>query len=216
MVRKSFPDGPWEHLAIDFKEKLPNKQTLLVVVDYFSRFVEVEFMTNASVTETILRLKRIFSRLGIPKSIRADNGPQFISKQFKQFCNSYAILLEHSPPYWPQANGEVERQNRSLEKRLQIAYGAGKDLSNELSDYLLMYHSTIHSTTGETPTELMFGRNNKDKLPVIRKQIEDFDGYREMDRLNKKKGRVYSDQKRNATKSNIKPGDQVFEKTLIK
>lgn len=91
MSRKLFPAGPWEDIAIDFKGKLPNGETILVVVDYYSRFVEAEFMRETSAKETIVRLVKIFSRLGVPKSIRADNGPQFTSKEFATFCRDYMV-----------------------------------------------------------------------------------------------------------------------------
>lgn len=60
-------------------------------------------------------------RLGIPLSITADNGRQFVSEEFKQFCLEYGVIVHHSIPYWPQQNGEVERQNRDILKRLRIS-----------------------------------------------------------------------------------------------
>ncbi|CAK1540178.1 unnamed protein product [Leptosia nina] len=53
--------------------------------------------------------------------------------------------------YWPQQNGEVERQNKSIEK---------KDLQDSLNDFLKMYNSTPHSVTGKTPTKLFYKRQN--------------------------------------------------------
>lgn len=94
-----------------------------------------------------------------------------MSKEFATFCNKYGITLEHSPPYWSQANGEVERQNPPIEKSLQIAHGTGKNLSK----YLLMYHSTPQSTTGKTPSELMFNHNMKNKLSVIGMETDKFE-----------------------------------------
>lgn len=50
---------------------------------------------------------------------------------------------------WPQANGEVERQNRSLLKRIQIAQAERKDWKKELNVYLASYRTLPHPTTGQ-------------------------------------------------------------------
>lgn len=67
------------------------------------------------------------------------------------------IKLVHMAPYWPQANGEIERQNRSLLKRLKIAQLEKKDWKQEILDYLLMYRLSSQASTGVSPAELMFG-----------------------------------------------------------
>ena len=61
-------------------------------------------------------MKEIFSRLGFPKSIRTDNGRQYVSSEFKEFCKQNNISIIRTPPYWPQANGEIENMNKSLVK----------------------------------------------------------------------------------------------------
>ena len=67
----------------------------------------------------------------------------------------------------PQADGEVERQNSSLLKRLQIAHAEKKDWKKELNVYLAAYRSLPHSTTGVSPAELLFGRKIRTKLPEL-------------------------------------------------
>lgn len=91
-----------------YRGKIPNGLSILVIVDYFSRFVKIEFMTSTSTGLTIKRLQRIFSRFGVPKSIRAHNGPQFRSTEFKEFCTNHAIELQYSKSYWPQAKSKDE------------------------------------------------------------------------------------------------------------
>lgn len=84
-------------------------------------------MKKIDATETIEVLKVIFARFGIPLSIKADNGPQFPSVGFRQFCENNNIELINTTPYWPQENGEVERQNRSLLNRLKISQEEKRD-----------------------------------------------------------------------------------------
>lgn len=189
MVRKELPSRPWEQIAIDFLGPLPDGENLLVCVDYYSRYVEVIEMTDISTKATIDELLTVFSRYGIPRSMRADNGPQLSSDEFKKFCEEYGIQLVSTIPYWPQMNGEVERQNRSILKRLKIAQELGKDWRQELRKYLLMYHAANHTTTGKAPSELMFGRRMRTKLPYVPPaEIEDGE-IRDRDKIEKEKGR---------------------------
>lgn len=216
MKRKQLPTAPWEHLAMDYLGPLPSAHNLLVVVDYFSRYFEVEIMKKIDSTETIKRLRVIFARFGLPLSITVDNGKQFTSKEFREFCESNNIKLIYTTPYWPQQNGEVERQNRSILKRLTISQNTGRNWIDDLQDYLMMYRTTQHSTTFKTPSEMMFGRNNRDKLPCITNPVEIDEEMADRDKVEKEKEKVYVDARRNARQSDINIGDSVLIKRFCK
>ncbi|XP_055309417.1 uncharacterized protein K02A2.6-like [Sitodiplosis mosellana] len=214
--RTELPSAPWQHLAIDFLGPLPSGHYIFVVIDYYSRFKEVEIMTKIDSSETIKRLERIFARFGLPISIHADNGRQLVSEEFKQYCRVNNITLISTTPYWPQQNGEVERQNRSLLKRLSICQSEKGNWQEDLQKYLLMYRSTPHSTTLKTPAELMFNRNIRDKLPSMDQHIEREDSeVRDRDADMKRKGKEYADRKRNAKANDIEEGDEVVVKRQI-
>lgn len=119
MIRHQIPNGPWQEVAIDIMGPLPWGISLLVIVDYYSRYYEVESLKHTTSEEVISKLSTIFARWGIPNRMISDNGPQFTSQEFENFCESKGIDLRHSTPYWPRMNGEVERQNGSLKKILQ-------------------------------------------------------------------------------------------------
>ncbi|XP_055543277.1 uncharacterized protein K02A2.6-like [Wyeomyia smithii] len=215
MKRRELPSAPWHHLAIDYLGPLPSGHYLLVVVDYFSRYIEVEVTKKTDSAETIKRLDPIFARFGNPFSITADNGRQFISEEFKDYCVSKDIKLIHTTPYWPQQNGEVERQNRSILKRLTISQATNADWEVELNKYLLMYRSTPHSTTGKTPSEMLLGYNIRDKVPSI--QPKDIDEeVVDRDKEKKDKGKTYADERRNARPNHIAEGDTVLLKRMTK
>lgn len=99
MARHRFPEGPWECVAIDLMGPLLNKDMVLVIIDYYSRYQEVKFLKTTTSAIIIGKLIEIFARLGIPKSIRVDNSKQFVSQEFKQFCDDYNIQLIKTPPY---------------------------------------------------------------------------------------------------------------------
>lgn len=218
MVRKLLPNGPWMDCAIDFLGPLPSGEYILVIVDYFSRYMEVEIMRTITTEATIERLDLIFIRLGMPYTLTMDNGKQFISTKFHEYCRENGIIVNHTAPYWPQQNGEVERQNRSLVKRLQIGNAVCGEWKSELKRFLLMYNTTPHSVTNHTPTKLMFGRTIRGKIPhlfdmeraPVRELVEDRD--LEM----KGKGKDAADEKRGAKRNELEEGDTVLKRNLIK
>ena len=69
-----------------------------------------------------MELDRIFSIHGIPLSVRTDNATNLVSEEFEAFLTENGISHSNTTPLWPQANGEVERQNRTLLKILKIAH----------------------------------------------------------------------------------------------
>ena len=58
--------------------------------------------------------KNIICRFGIPQAIIADNGPQFDSIAFRNFCSKLKIQNLYSTPCYPQSNGHIEATNKTL------------------------------------------------------------------------------------------------------
>ena len=137
---------------------------------YSSRYFEVVILRSTSSTRIIESLKPIFVRFGVTHTLKTDNGPQLVSEEFETFLAGNGIEHRTTPSLWPQANGEVERQNRTLMKAVQIAHIEGKDWRQELHTFLTTYRSTPQMTTGATPFYLMFGREMRSKLPDLRRE----------------------------------------------
>lgn len=217
MQRRKMPSRPWIDVALDFMGPLPTGENLMVIVDYYSRYKEVEIMRQITAEDTISRLHKIFTRLGFPITITLDNARQFVSTKFESYCQEHGISLNHSAPYWPQENGLVERQNRSLLKRLQISHALGRSWQTDLMDYMMMYYTSPHSVTGKTPTELCFGRTIRSKIPSLH-DIESAAPTNEVtdrDRISKQVGKEKEDQRRHAKCSEIQPGDTVLMRNLL-
>ncbi|XP_037970244.2 uncharacterized protein K02A2.6-like [Plutella xylostella] len=218
LKRRDLPSEPWVDIAIDLMGPLPSGDYILVVVDYYSRYKEVKICRTITSAEMIGLLKDIFSRLGNHVSITADNGRQFCSEDFKSFCLERNIKLYNTIPYCPQQNGEVERQNRDILKRLKISQVEKKNWKEALREYMIMYNSTPHTVTGKTPSELFFRRQFRDKLPMIQDiyyNSEDLE-MRDRDKEQKEKGKEYADKKRKATNCELEIGDKVYVKSMTK
>ena len=152
-------------------------------------------------------LNSIFATHGIPQSLKTDSGPLFVSSVFKDYLKSNDVRHLTSTPLWPQSNGEVERQNRSLLKSMRIAQATGKDWHKELNKFLLAYCSTPHTVTGVSPAKMLFGREICTKIPSVKisknKELE----VENRDRRSKQKAKEYADHIRHAEESHIIPGD---------
>lgn len=216
MKRKTLPDGPWQQIAIDFLEVRECSTSFLVVVDYYSRYLMVQPVKPTSAENTIKRLEEMFKIWSYPSSITADNGQPFASTAFAKFCEEKGITLVKTIPYWPQMNGEVERQNRGAVRALMIGKVEKKNWKNVMSEYVYAYNIRPHTVTNKAPLELMTGRPVKDLLPTLMiNETPDDDNIRESDALAKEKGRVWSDAHRKAKSSAIQVGDTVFAKNQM-
>ncbi|KAK9736839.1 hypothetical protein QE152_g11272 [Popillia japonica] len=132
---------------------------MFTTVDLSSGYLQIPLnlaarKKTASITENKTEL---FSRLGIPETVRSDNGPQFQSN-FKKFSSEYNFFHITSSPYFPQSNGSVERAVKTAKDLLK------KNVDINLA--LMAYRSTPLES-GFSPIELLMNRKMRTLLPVI-------------------------------------------------
>ena len=209
------PKQPWEEVAVDLMGPLPTGEHLLVLVDYYSRWMEVDVIRTTSSKTIIHRLDAQFARHGLPRGLRTDNGSNLVSKEVEEYLKEMGIEHRYTIPLWPRANGEVERQNRSLLKSIRAAHAEGKNWREELNKFLLAYRSTPHSTTGKSPAALLFRRRLTTKLPEL-VDVEDEEmevsdqGVRDRDTQRKQSNKDYVDKKFHARNREVREGDTVL------
>ena len=143
------PSGPWEEVSIDFCEVAGHY--VLVVVDDYSRFPEIEIVHSTSAKAVIPKLDRIFAAYGVPPVVKSDNGPPFNGGEFAQFAKYLGFKHQTVSPLWPEANGETSETSGALETRYY--------------HFLRDYYATPHCTTGVAPATALFGRSIRTKLP---------------------------------------------------
>ena len=142
--------SPWSFAqwGIDIVDTLPTapaqKKLLLVTTDYFSKWIEVDAFSSIKDRDvTWFIWKIIVCRFGIPRSIVSDNGPQFDSRVYWDFCQELKIKNLYSTPQYPQRNGPAEASNKTLltamKKRLDYAKGKWVE---ELPGVLWAYKTT--------------------------------------------------------------------------
>ncbi|XP_013594822.1 uncharacterized protein LOC106378082 [Brassica napus] len=129
--------------------------------DYFKKWIEAEAEAYAQVTEKEVCgfvWKNIICRHGLPYEIVTDNGSQFMSGNFKEFCSKWNIRLSPSTPRYPQGNSQAESSNKliidGIKKRLDLKKGHWAD---ELDGVLWSHRTTPRGSTESTPFSLAYG-----------------------------------------------------------
>ena len=85
MSRVLPPSAPWQDCSADLLGPLPKGESILVVVDYFNRFVEVAILKSTTSAKIIEAISPMFARFGVPFYLLTDNGPHFVTGEFEAF-----------------------------------------------------------------------------------------------------------------------------------
>jgi transposase InsO family protein len=159
------PDGPHKHWHVDisYLNLGGTFYFLIAVLDGFSRYIvhyEIRESMKEFDTEIVLqRAKEKFPEEH-PRVV-TDNGPQFVSRDFKEFIRFHGMTHVRTSPYYPQSNGKLERFHGSL-KRECIRPACPESLAEarvKVERYVQMYnHQRFHSAIGYiTPADKLNG-----------------------------------------------------------
>lgn len=204
------PDNPFDEVSVDFA--YANGETLLLVIDDYSRFPFVEPVSSTSASAVIPKLDQLFATFGTPRVVKSDNGPPFNGEEFAKFAQVLGFRHRKVTPLWPRANGEVERFVKTLKKYIKAAKTEGRNWRKELQAFLRNYRTTPHATTGVAPSVLLMKRAVHNKIPQANSVDPISDIIRKHDSSQKMKIKVYADNKRCIKPCDISPGDAVLVK----
>lgn len=163
-----FPERPWSRLHVDFAGPLRNTY-LFIAVDAFSKWIEVFPVKTPSASATVDCLRRMFAIQVLPDVVVSDNGPAFVSEEFKAFLRRNGVRQVLVPPYHPASKGAAERAVQTIKQKLKKA-GSG-DLHTQIARLLLSYRTTPHEVTGCSPAELLMGRKLKTALNLLQPDL---------------------------------------------
>ena len=159
------PHRPWEKVGADLCEV--NGHTYLVLVDYYSSFIEIEHLKETTSMQVIKRCKSQFARHGIPDILFSDNGPQFSSQQFHDFASTYRFQHRTSSPHYPQSNGKVEKAVQTVKNILKKARDDRQDPYLAL---LALRNTPIDDQIG-SPAQQLMGRRTRTLLPISKELL---------------------------------------------
>ena len=141
---------------------MPGDRNLLIVVDYYSNYIEVARLTSMTSRSMIRELQIIFSRFGIPDTLVTDNGPQFSSAEFVAFAKSWGFQHITSSPIYPQSNGKAENAVKTVKQLFSKCRQAGQPEQLALLDW----RNTPMEGLQTSPAQRLFGRRCRTLLPI--------------------------------------------------
>ncbi|XP_012700706.1 protein NYNRIN-like [Setaria italica] len=140
---------------------------VIVATNYFTKWTEGTPLKNMIHQEVIEFVREhIVHRFGIPRTLTLDQGTSCISKEVREFVESYGTKLLNSSPYYAQANGQAESSNKILIKLIKKKIDENPRRWHEvLSEALWAYCIARHGATKVTPFEIVYGQEAI--LPVV-------------------------------------------------
>ena len=203
LIPSAIPDLPWARAASDILTF--EGEQYLVLVDYYSKYIECTKLKDMTSQETIEALKEHFGRHGIPSRLITDCGTQYTSREFENFAKSYNFEHVLVSPKHPCANGEAE----AAVKTVKSLWRKNKDKNKALLDY----RATPIPGIDLSPSQLCMGRRLRTMLPIARGLLKP-EAYntREIKRRmkeGKQKQKLYHDRHSTKELPPLKPGDHV-------
>jgi len=153
------------------KYEIHKYKYILVVIDVYSRYVQVKPLTNRENPNIIKNLLSIFETMGFPFRIQSDN--EFKTKEFIDLMAKYNVKLSFSDPNEINKNAIVERANRTIRdllKKYRLLYH-DYNWPKYIDDLIDIYNNTYHKTIGDTPYDI-WNNINYNQQTIIQKPVE--------------------------------------------
>ena len=155
-------DEPFRTIAMDIVGRY-----ILVICDYATRYPEAVRTIDANTIAEELLV--VFSRVGIPEEMLTDQDTNFTSQFLSEIYRLLQIRPIRTTPYHPQTDGLVERFNGTLKAMLRkVAAEEGRDWDRLLPYMLFAYREVPQASTGFSPFELLYGRNVRGPLDILK------------------------------------------------
>jgi hypothetical protein len=158
--------SPMDYISIDYigplSESYNGKTHVLVMIDSFSRFVELFATKQPTAEEAANCLVEFVGRYGRPIAIRSDQGVEFDNKVIQNFCKLLDIHLDYSTAGSKEEMAICERVNREVLRHLRPFIMNQKVLENwpiYLPLVQRIHNSTVHSSLGVSPAQIIFGNS---------------------------------------------------------
>lgn len=167
---KNIPKGnlPFDTIHVDHYGPLEKTQWkhkhIFSVIDGFTKYVKLYPCTKTDTKEVIKHLKTYFEYYSKPLRIVSDRGTCFTSTEFKSFVDEFEISHVLIATGMPQANGQVEVINKSINQVLAKTVDQPNKWDKVLSQAEFAINNTINRSTGQTPSKLLFGIHQKGKV----------------------------------------------------
>ena len=137
---------------------------IISLTDDLSKFVITKAIRDCTATTAAcFIIEEVILKYGTPKCILTDNGTHFTASMMSELFKKIGVTHLYSTPYHPITNGQIERYNATMDSKIAALSNEKRtDWDEQLPFVTFNYNTNIHTTTGQVPFELMYGR-----LPLL-------------------------------------------------
>jgi ribonuclease HI len=163
MIPPSWPFAVWGvDILGPFPRAVGGYRFLFVAIDKFTKWPEATPVVSITQGAVVAFLKSIVYRFGVPSRIITDNGTQFKSWLFQEYCEGIGTQLCFASVAHPRSNSQAKRANAEILRGLKTCtYDClqkhGANWVNELPSVLWGNQTTPSRATGDTPFFLVYG-----------------------------------------------------------
>ncbi|XP_048515581.1 uncharacterized protein K02A2.6-like [Athalia rosae] len=141
-----WPERLNQRIHVDYLQI--KEEMYLVIVDSFSKWLDVMKMKHITSRIMILAMGEYFVTWGFPNVLVSDNGPSLVSEKFESFLKRNGILHVRTAPYHSASNGAAENAVKTFKKHFKLLVEDHVKKEVALTQVLLSLRNTPHCTTG--------------------------------------------------------------------
>ena len=162
---------PFQRVHVDFAGLFLGKY-FFVLIDSHTKWPEVFVVNDMTAKTVILKCEEVFTRFGYPNFLVSDNGPTFVSNEFKEYLKIHGIYHKLTAPYNPATNGQAERFIQVLKQSLRKMESESGTVQEKVQRMLVQYRIMPHSVTGKTPSEMLFHKQIRNQFDLLKPNSE--------------------------------------------
>ncbi|XP_062700183.1 uncharacterized protein K02A2.6-like [Aedes albopictus] len=161
--------APWQRVHADYAGPLDG-EFYLIVVDAYSKWPEIFPTRQITTKATINLLRTLFANKGMPELLVTDNGTQFKSAEFSQFCSENGVRHITTAPFHPQSNGQAERFVDTFKRAVRKIQEGEGTIKEALDLFLMTYRTTPNPNVPDkkSPAEAMYNRPLRTTMDLLR------------------------------------------------
>ena len=132
----------------------------MVIADYFTKWTQAFTIRDQEATTVAnAMVEGVVALFGVPRLLQSDKGSNFESNVFREMCKVLGIDKTRTTTRRPQSDGMVERSMKTIKEMLTAFVDKNQKNWDQYLPLLMMaYRSSVHESTGVSPSSMMLGR----------------------------------------------------------
>lgn len=210
LIPHEVPQRPFQKIGVDILEF--GAAAFLILVDYYSKWIEVASLASKKSSAVIEAMKGIFAVHGIPEVVMADNQP-FNSVECREFSNEWDFKIVTSSPTYARSNGQAEKAVGIVKQMLRKCHHD----KTELQAALLKYRNSPVAGLKLTPAQMLLNRVVRTKMPVPTSQLKPEVPQNVREKIQEKQRSYQKYHDASASRRNVafKEGDEIYTRSRV-